>query len=127
MKKFNILILSFIFLNCDSKNNRRESGILRNSFKKEFDINEKIESENFPLIIYDTLVFTEFMKGSLLDKKIKDSQEKLHFYLKTLYSFHQWFRLLTFYLKVYMKFPQAFQYSPFFDSKSQCFVPFPFY
>lgn len=86
MNKLYILIISIVFLNCNSKID--ESKI--NSSEKEPQIEIKTtvrnHSENIPSIIYDTLVFTEFMKGNSLDKKINESKDKLHFYKKFIKS-----------------------------------------
>ena len=86
MNKLYILIISIVFFNCNSKID--ESKINSSEEKPQTEIKTTVRnhSENIPSIIYDTLVFTEFMKGNSLDKKINESKDKLHFYKKLIKS-----------------------------------------
>ena len=86
MNKLYILVVSVIFFNCNSKNNKTNIDSSEKITKTEINTTVKTHSENNPSIIYDTLVFTEFMKGNSLENKILESKNKLHFYKKFIKS-----------------------------------------
>ncbi len=86
MNKLNILIVSIVFLNCNSKIDEPKNGSSEKKSQTEINTILRNDSEKNSSIIYDTLVFTEFMKGNSLDKKINESKDKLHFYKKFIKS-----------------------------------------
>ena len=86
MNKLYILVVSVIFFNCNSKNSKTNIDGSEKITKIEINTTVKTHSENNPSIIYDTLVFTEFMKGNSLENKILESKNKLHFYKKFIKS-----------------------------------------
>ncbi|BCY27564.1 hypothetical protein [Flavobacterium okayamense] len=73
MKNPLILFSFFLFLSCH--NNDKIN--LENKSK----VNQQLKNKTNSLVI-DTLVFSESMKGELLDKKIIESKKKLKFYKK---------------------------------------------
>jgi hypothetical protein len=86
MNKLYILIISIVFFNCNSKIDESKINSSKKKPQTEIKTTVRNHSENIPSIIYDTLVFTEFMKGNSLDKKINESKDKLHFYKKFIKS-----------------------------------------
>ncbi len=86
MNKLYILIISIVFFNCNSKIDESKINSSKKKPQTEIKTTVRNHSENIPSIIYDTLVFTEFMKGNSLDKKINESKDKLRFYKKFIKS-----------------------------------------
>jgi hypothetical protein len=86
MNRLYILIVSIVFFNCNSKIDKPKNGSSEKKIQKEVKTILRNDSEKNSSIIYDTLVFTEFMKGNSLDKKINESKDKLHFYKKFIKS-----------------------------------------
>ena len=82
MNRLYILIVSIVFFSCNSKIDKQKNGSSEKKPQKEVKTILRNDSEKNSSIIYDTLVFTEFMKGNSLDKKINESKDKLHFYKK---------------------------------------------
>ena len=82
MNKLNILIVSIVFFNCNSKVDEPKNGSSEKKPQTEIKTIVRNDSEKKSSIIYDTLIFNEFMKGNSLDKKINESKDKLHFYKK---------------------------------------------
>lgn len=82
MNKFNILIAVFLLLSCNSKSDKPKIESLKESSENEILSTEKNRNKNSESNIYDTLVFSNNMKGELLDRKIKESQNELLFYKK---------------------------------------------
>ena len=86
MNKLNILIVSIVFFNCNSKVDEPKNGSSEKKPQTEIKTIVRNDSEKKSSIIYDTLIFNEFMKGNSLDKKINESKDKLHFYKKFIKS-----------------------------------------
>ena len=86
MNRLYILIVSIVFFSCNSKIDKPKNGSSEKKIQKEVKTILRNDSEKNSSIIYDTLVFTEFMKGNSLDKKINESKDKLHFYKKFIKS-----------------------------------------
>jgi len=82
MNKFIIVIVAISVLSCNSENNKQKIEILKQKSEIEIKPSENIVIEKSQAIIYDTLVFTENMKGELLNEKFKSAQIKLEFYKK---------------------------------------------
>ena len=86
MNRLYILIVSIVFFSCNSKIDKPKNGSSEKKIQKEVKTILRNDSEKNSSIIYDTLVFTEFMKGNSLDKKINESKDKLYFYKKFIKS-----------------------------------------
>ncbi|RXR18265.1 hypothetical protein EQG63_08320 [Flavobacterium amnicola] len=86
MNRLYILIVSIVFFSCNSKIDKPKNGSSEKKIQKKVKTILRNDSEKNSSIIYDTLVFTEFMKGNSLDKKINESKDKLHFYKKFIKS-----------------------------------------
>ncbi|MGI9650869.1 hypothetical protein [Chryseobacterium sp. RLHN22] len=82
MDKSIIIVVAILVLSCNSENNKPKSKIVKQKSKIEIKPSENIVIEKSQGIIYDTLVFTENMKGEILNEKFKSAQIKLEFYKK---------------------------------------------
>ncbi len=82
MNRFYVLIISIAFFNCNSKVDESKNNRFEKKTKENFKTVVKNQSEENSSIIYDTLVFTELMMGNMLDHKINESKDKIHFYKK---------------------------------------------
>lgn len=80
MKRYVIIIFAFIFgCTSNTSTDKDKVEIAKMKIKPTSQI-EKSTEVSQPKIIYDTLVFTENMKGEILSEKFKTSHSQLKFY-----------------------------------------------